>query len=69
MNLNIKNIKKNYKLSFSNQQELGDLLIKMDAKNLSLEAVVFLAFELGVSSMQQEDKRKWKTSLPILINI
>jgi len=58
MNLNIKNIKKNYKLSFSNQQELGDLLIKMDAKNLSLEAVVFLAFELGVSSMQQEDKRK-----------
>jgi len=58
MNLSIKNIKKNYKLSFSNQQELGDLLIKMDAKNLSLEAVVFLAFELGVSSMQQEDKRK-----------
>lgn len=58
MNLNIKNIKKNYKLSFSNQQELGDLLIEMDAKNLSLEAVVFLAFELGVSSMQQEDKRK-----------
>jgi len=58
MNLNIKNIKKNYKLSFSNQQELGDLLINMDAKNLSLEAVVFLAFELGVSSMQQEDKRK-----------